>query len=440
MKRDTRFLYSLWILTLVAIPACGRGGVDNPTSNKPSPGPSVAPQGEVVARDALSESDCRTYAQSVLDAIKEGRLAELNALVDWDTLFKTMATGWDIPDKVHQGMLRGLRAGLDGELGFTGQLIRNSKIGGSYRFLRTRESHGRQVILIRMIQPNGGVAYFELVPRRLPDGRVRAADIYVYATGEFLSETFRQGMLPMIAEQSRTFIDKLLTGEKDYIHDFPNLERAAALLNQGKAQEALAIYKEMRPETRKQKLALLGRLRAAQAVDFQEYAAVLADFEKFHPDDPCLELILIDALALRKDFPGAIRAVDQLEKSVGGDPYLDVLRSGLRRTQGDLEGSRQFARKAVEREPSLLQGYWALVDGSLKSGKHEETLEYLKEIDRNFIMTFNNMNELPDYAGFVKSPSYAKWLDYLKTKKPAATKNGPQENIAAPGQVKKGSP
>jgi hypothetical protein len=418
------FVRRLWIMTalaVAAIPACGQAGRNAPSATKPTPGQPSARPGELAAQVALPESDCLAYAQSVVKAVADGDPARLIDLVDWDSIFNAAVAGLDLTDEKRQDIFRGLRRGVDDrERGFAGQYIKISKQGGSLSFLRTRQSHGRRVILFRLIQPIevGGVNYLEFVPGRTPGGQIRAVDIYVYASGEFLSETWRRTLLPMIADQSRTIVEKLVTGEQDYVRDLPQIGRGMKLLNEGKPKESLAIFKQLRPETRKQKVILLWRLWAAQrSDDDKEYAAAIEDFRKWFPDDPNLELISIDAFVLRGDFPGAMKGVDRLDQSLGGDPYLDTLRAGIREAQGDLEGARRFARKAIEREPSLLPGYYALVGYSLKAEKYDETLALLEEMDRKFDIAFEDLSQVPEYAGFVKSATYPEWLDYLKTKK-----------------------
>jgi hypothetical protein len=130
-----------------------------------------------------------------------------------------------------------------------------------------------------------------------------------------------------------------------------------------------------------------------------------------------------------------MKAIDRLDRSVDGDPYLDVLRAGLCEAQGDREGCRRFARRAVDREPSLLQAHWALVGYSLEDQKYDETLERLKEIDRTFVMKFNDLSRIPRYAGFVKSLAYARWLDYLKAKE-EPRKQAPAKETGRPTATK----
>lgn len=67
----------------------------------------------------------------------------------------------------------------------------------------------------------------------------------------------------------------------------------------------------------------------------------------------------------------------------------------------------------------------------MEDRKYDETLARLKEIDQKFPMKFNDMSQVPQYAGFVKSPQYALWLDYLKAKN-AARKSAPADDREDP--------
>ena len=244
-----------------------------------------------------------------------------------------------------------------------------------------------------------------------------------------------------MADQSRGVFSKLVIGERAYVKDFPKLSNVTALINQGKMQEALAIIKGMAPETQKMKIILLNRLRAAQGSDEQEYSGVLEDFRKLYPKDPCLDLLLIDYYMLQKDFRQAVATIDQLDKSVGGDPYLNVVRASVSAASGDLTKAMQQVKRAVEQEPTLLPAYFAAVGISMKAENYDETLTLLKALDQKFSMKFNDLKTVPEYAGFVKSAQYPQWLEYLAQKgKPKQSKKSQttqgKNRMRPQGQVK----
>jgi hypothetical protein len=424
MRRLRKLSSCFWVITAssalvstAAAQAPKAGGSSAKGISKPSVG-----QGRV-SQNQLSDEECRAYAEAVVNAIDSGNRAAFTAQIDWDSLLDTVMVNMDLTDKQRQELKTGLKSGIDSDTGLTGQLVKNSQQGGKVDFLRTRPNHGRQVILFRMIRPlqAGGVGYFEFVPERSAGGKIRAVDLYVFSSGEFISTTLRHALLPVVADQSRSILSKLVTGERAYVKDFPKLSNVTALINEGKMQEALAVIKGMQPETQKLKIILLNRLRAAQSSDEKEYSAVLDDFRNLYPKDPCLDLLLIDYYTLKKDFPKALETIDRLDKSIEGDPYLNIIRAGVSEMRGDLTEAARSAGRAMEQEPTLVPAYFSAVGISMKAGKYDETLSLLKALDQKFHTQFNDLKTVPQYAGFVKSPQYPQWLEYL------AQKENPQQ-------------
>jgi hypothetical protein len=373
MRRLRNFASFFWVITswsamVSTAPAQTTKAGDSPVQaiSKPSGG-----QGRL-APNQLSDEECRDYALAVVNAAGSGNRAAFTAQIDWDALFDASLVNLALSDQQLQEFKKGLKSSIDSDTGFAAQLVKNSQQGGKFDFLRTRRNHGRQVVLFRMIQPSetGGVGYFEFVPKRFADGKIRAVDLYVFSTGEFISTTLRHALLPVIADLSRNFLSKLVIGEQAYVKDFPKLSNVTALINQGKMQEALAIIKGMQPETQQ----------------------------------------------MKKDFPQALESIDRLDKAVGGDPHLNVVRAGISEKSGDLAAAARFAGLAMEQEPTLLTAYFTAIGISLKAAKYDETLAGLKALDQKFKMQFNDMKTVPEYAGFVKSPQYPQWLSYLAQK------------------------
>jgi hypothetical protein len=369
-------------------------------------------------KSQLPDGDCRAFALQVVEAIKTGKLSVLNDLIDWELLFSKTMRGLDVTPKLRQDITTGLKNGLSRETGLSGQIVKNSRAGGTFDFLRVREDKNRQAILFRLIQPagSGGVAYFEFIPEKSADGKIRANDIYVFTSGEFLSEMLRRGILPVIANENRSFLDKLLSGERDYISDLPKFSETAQLISDGKMKEGLALIQGMKPETKKQKAVFLLRLRAAQAIDENEYAATLDEYRKLFPKDPGLDLLSISYFTIKKDFQQALECIDRVESAVGGDPYLNVTRAALCDVQGKHDEAKRLARIAADLEPTLLPAYFELLGISLLQKNHDDTLAMLKEVDRKFELKLNDLTKVPEYAEFVKSPQFKQWLEYREQK------------------------
>ncbi len=408
------------------LPGCGQQGPQVGAPAKPVSGARATPS--EVARAPIGEKDCLEYANEVVAAVATGNKSVLNALIDWDAIFATSTADLDAPATVVSGWIREMKQSLATGLGFADAIIQNSKAGGQFDYLRTRISHGQQVILFRLIGGGTqGVNYIEFIVKQGPDRKVRAADIYPYVSGEFMTESIRRGLLPAAASASRSFLAKLVTKEQDVVLDMPKIQPIADAIIHGKKKEAMRLLDELRPETRKTKMVLLLRTQAAQEAGEKEYLATLEEFRSLFPNDPSLDLQLIDYYLLTKKPEEALKCIDRLDRSVGGDPYLNYMRASLALERGDRAEARRLGELVVKEEPSFKQAYFFLLGISIQDKTHVETLTQLKRLQKKLGVTFKDLTTVKEYGDFVKSPQYKEWVTYLDQEEAANAKSKPQQ-------------
>ncbi len=180
----------------------------------------------------------------------------------------------------------------------------------------------------------------------------------------------------------------------------------------GRPRDALAIFDGLPDSLKHDKVVLLVRLRTVQALDDDEACTkAIAEMHALFPDDPNTDLLSIDYYFLKKMTKEALEAIDRLDKSVGGDPYLDVLRANTHFQSGDLATAREDAERAVKREATLIEGYWTLVTISLSEERYDDTAALLDTLRDRFHVTFQDLSKMPAYKGFVASPQYRAWLE-----------------------------
>ena len=414
--RPSRFSVPLLIpfvaLLSAGLPGCGQKAPKVAASAKPDGSLPGAP--EAVPSPPIAEKDCREYADQVVSAVASRNKVAFNALIDWDGIFAVATTDLGAPANVVSGWILEMKQALNTNPGFADAVLHNTEAGGQFSYLRTKISHGRQVIIFRMIGPqNQGVNYIEFIPKQGPDHKIRAANLYPYASGEFMSESIRRALLPAAASQSRSFVEKLVSKEQDFVLDLPKMQPIALALSQGRKKDALKLLDELRSETKKTKMVLLMRAQAAQEADEKVYLAALEEFRTLFPNDPCLDLQLIDYYTLTKKPDEVLKYIDRLDKSVGGDPYLNYLRASLAAERGDGAGARRLAEQVLDQEPSFKAAYYFLIGLSLREQKHDETLQWLKRIHEKLGVVFKDLTTVNEYANFVKSPQYKEWVKYL---------------------------
>lgn len=189
--------------------------------------------------ELIAEKDCQQYASEVVKAVASGNKTALNSLIDWEAIFATATANLGAPPNVVSGWIREMRQALALNVGFADSLIQNTKAGGQFDFLRTRISHGRQVVMFRLLGPaSRGVNYIEFIVKQGPDHKIRASDLYLYATGEFFTESVHRALLPAAASQSRSFLEKLVSKEQDFVLDLPKIQPISEAMAQGRKKDA----------------------------------------------------------------------------------------------------------------------------------------------------------------------------------------------------------
>jgi predicted Zn-dependent protease len=236
-----------------------------------------------------------------------------------------------------------------------------------------------------------------------------ASDIYIYISGELLSETFRRAALPLAQEASKSFIERLTAAESEYVKNVDQLAKMAELMHQGRHAEVLATYAQLPEVLRREKGTLLMRYQAAAKVGEAELLKVVEDFRGYHPDDVCLDFLLIDYHILRKEYDEALGAIDRLDASVGGDPHLNLLRADSVYRQGDTAKAFDLVRQANAADPEAIDPYYTLLGLTVLEKDHEKTLAALKRIESRFGVDLSGVAQSPDYEEFRKSPQGQEW-------------------------------
>ena len=211
---------------------------------------------------------------------------------------------------------------------------------GGFRLLRLHRVNSEQHALFRVIGSSGAVSYFDCTLVRHADGKVLIADVYIHAMGTSLAEMMRHGLSLAYPKAGKS--------PSDAGAGPPNagVELGTAWTDMqkqdktGHYQAALDIYEKLSPDLQKEKLLLYARLNAAKHLKGKPYEAAVRAYRQHYPDDVSTSLILIDAYADHKLYDRELASIDAVDRAVGGDPYLDMLRSRAFRMKGDLAAAK----------------------------------------------------------------------------------------------------
>jgi protein involved in temperature-dependent protein secretion len=267
-----------------------------------------------------------------------------------------------------------------------------------------------------LLSDDRGMNYHDMVVVKQLGGRIRVVDIYVYLSAEMISSTMRRTYISIAASQNKSILEKLSGKEKEFAEHFREFARMAALLRSKQFRRATQIYDRLPKSLQKDKNVLILRLLASQEVSDEEYVKAIDAFRRHHPNDPCVDIMSIDRNILDEKYDDALDSVGRIDKSVGGDPYLDVLRANLLFLKEDFPLAKKRAQRAIKAEPTLISAQWVLVNLSLIEGEFDETTRLLNVINEKFEVEFEDLTTVPEYSEYVRSPQHKKWLESRKEK------------------------
>ena len=356
--------------------------------------------------DKLEES-LRPFLTGIEQAVAQENPKVLDDAMDMRALLDKVVEGVPAPTKFRDAFLQGARSkGVN--LGT--QVVTAVQRDGSFRLLRVRKVGSKPRALFRLLSGET-VNYFELYLDMPAEGPPRIKDVYLFLAGETLSASMRRVYIAASAEANRGLLDMLKGTEREFLEHASKVKEMADLQRAGEYEKALEVYARMPPSMRKNKSVMLMRVGASYRLDSDEqYLEAIEDFEAEFPNDPALDMVSIDGHFLRKDYDGAVRSIDRLEKRVGGDPYLRLLRGSVLLEKGDKAKGREELHAAVAAEPTLVNGWWTLISLALEEKNYKETAELLVGVETQAGVELGDLKDVPTYADFVKSREYKAWM------------------------------
>lgn len=370
------------------------------------PAPPIVP---IDKSDATKPNSPQTFTEAVSIAIASKNLTAFNELVSWSTIAvrSTKSLNGKVIDQFKADFLTEVKS--SNSLG--AQIIATVSKGGSYEFLELKKTDSTVVAIFRMILPGGrGVNYHEYQLAKTKSNNVIASDIYVYLTGETLSQSIRRNLITALAEKGDDSKVGLAGLDKQMADSVAVIKELTKALSEEKPEQARSLLLKLPSEVRADKA--LQTLTLNTYKKSAAFETVVEQVRKANPDDVFMEMLAIDAFASQKKYDKAIDAIDKVSTRVGGDPYLMVLKGRMELKKGNEKIGRKLITDAINADDSLLNGYWNLVSFSLTDKKHEETLRLLKTIDKKFKVNFRDLREIPTYKDFVKSDQFAEWSKY----------------------------
>jgi hypothetical protein len=404
MLTKNQALIALTAATLfTAVPACkDRSAVKPPA---PAPNPTAL---STAPRLPAAPEFVKT-AKAIESAVMAANPILIDNYVDLDAIITKAIDGLSPPRGFKQSILSGSKTN---GLGAILSNLRNS--GCTYTLLRTFSQDGNTHAVFRLLHPEGGLNYHDWTLVKAPDGKIRAVDAFVAATGEPFSQTFRRLCVQIIAASDRGIMARLGGTDKAILEHGSDLTDMARDVREGRAQNALDTYDRLPASLKKEKLFAIQRIMAyGKLADTRqaEYEQAMTDYARDFAGDPSVDLISIDASYYKKDYAAFHRAADNLDKWTGGDPHLKSLRAAMIILEDKPDApavSEKLLREVVAEEPDLLDAHRLLMKSFSLQKKYADAVKEVQIVEKLQKVAFTDA-DLSELPGLTDSPEYKKF-------------------------------
>ncbi len=351
----------------------------------------------------ITRERAETFARSVETAMNEGNASLVDDAFDLDTFFDRITQDIVTTDADREDFLREVKPGF----GFARKLTQELGTEGSFRLVHFNWNEGRPAALYRIVPPDGSLNYVELILGDRDDTVVTIGDVFMYNTGELFTSSMRR---LMGADRSNPLYNMISPDVKE---NATTVTTMTELVKSGEYRKALQRYETAPGRLKNDKIVQAMRLRAAMEVGDEEYKAALVDVRQRFPDDPSLNLILIDHYYLHKQHDSMLVLLNRLDSIVGGDPYLNVYRALVSADQGKYDLGRNQLEEVMAYDSTLVVPYYNMMTLALKNDEHAATVRMIEVLEKRFNQEFDpgliESNEA--YVNFARSDEYRAWRE-----------------------------
>ncbi|OJJ19377.1 hypothetical protein BKI52_21445 [marine bacterium AO1-C] len=267
----------------------------------------------------------------------------------------------------------------------------------------SRNEKGQIRALFRVTFPQGGLNYQDMWLGEL-NNKVVINDIYVYSLGEEYSKIM-----------SRMFLLQL---DKKRTEQFMAFNRAKMLIKKGNLKEGKKAYQQLPTSVQNKKTILFNFLQALMGQDGEEanemYLEFLTKYTRIYPNDPSLALIQIDYFFLKKEYAKGLANINQLQKKLKGDIYLDFYKAIIHSAKGENELVIKLMQDLISKNKYINMAYSTIIDAYYATKNYKKLLQYLIEFCEINSLNPEDIVTPEEFKDFLASKA---WKDYQAKQK-----------------------
>ncbi len=365
------------------------------------------PAAKVKEFDSVSIVEAEKLGKEIEKDIEQGKKGELEKYLDIESLVDRAFSSRKINQSQKDACIRVLPDyaiwGSDVD-----EAVANE---GSFLMLIAKEEKGETKLIFHFLNGDEGFDFFELYLGKTKGDKPRIIikDIYSYYFGDFLSTIAVSEMLAYEEDLQRLNIE-LNETSKHLKAEIESIDRIYSLLEEGNSEPAMEVWETMSNEYKQSKTGLRLKINIANELGDRTYGKALDAFATQFPDDPSLDLVMLDKGFMDDDTALVGKYLASLEKRIGTPVfYLSYLKANSIFSYGDCKNALELSTQLLSKDPNWEDLYWIAIRCYAKEGMFEEAMVYADHVETYFDVEaadFANSDDYPELIDFVKSPLF----------------------------------
>lgn len=301
--------------------------------------------------------------------------------------------------------------------------------GVYYNFIHYQTGEEGNYYLTFRFFGDDGINYHDYRVEKADDDSWKITDIYIYLTGEYLSQSLKNIYLAMAGDRlGERLVDSEMDSET--IMTFGEINK---LIQQGKMNEAREVFKTKVPEkVRDERYSLFYEVRLIDIQDTVAYSSILDKMADDAKSQVSLYLISIDLFYLAGEFERALVVIDSLY-AYTQDDFLDFYVGNMEYAAGRKQKAKLTFEAMLENYPYLPDLYDNLLTLYAELNDDENLGELLDDIVEKLEISHNYIDTelMTLYPNLKASAAYKSWVEKHKDAFSAIIKSADIEELTA---------
>jgi antitoxin component HigA of HigAB toxin-antitoxin module len=333
-------------------------------------------------QEQVTTTEAKDFARQLQISIEKKDATFFDNAIDKETFLQKI--GLNKAGKDAEGFKRG----LSDKMKIGSQLISTMTKGSNYQLVKQYEKDKIQHLIFRLYD-QGSLNYHDLELGK-HDKEVKIDDLYVYTTGELLSET-----LNTLYNQMKSFmVSGQVNKDDNWLAKVPQIRQK---MNAGDYTGALRDFESLPEEIQKLKsLSLMHIMITSGLNDDAAYSAAINEYQKLFPNEPNMHLILIDGYIINKEYDKALESVNKLDERINKDPFLDFYRYLISNLKEDKINAKKYIISLVNNIPDFEDGMIELILTYKEDGETEKADSLIKSYKLHNTFDQSKLNSVLD--------------------------------------------